>query len=152
VTASKAVVFDLDGVLVDSRARGGPAPVPGVDAFLRSLNAQGIPCAVATTASRFDTTRMLARHGLAEHFLVVVTADDVRRRKPDPEVYVRAAEGVGVDPAACLVFEDAVMGVAAARGVGMRVIGVMTTYAAAELMRAGAERAIPNFEGVTWPL
>jgi beta-phosphoglucomutase len=152
VTASKAVVFDLDGVLLDSRARGGPGAVPGVDVFLGTLATHGIPCAIATTFSRFDASRVLDRLGLAQHFLIVVTADDVRRRKPDPEVYLRAADGVGVEPGACLVFEDAVMGVAAARAAGMRVIGVMTTYAESELVRAGAERAIPNFEGVTWPL
>ncbi|HEY3068105.1 MAG TPA: HAD-IA family hydrolase [Methylomirabilota bacterium] len=152
MTASKAVVFDLDGVLLDPRARGGPGAVPGVDAFLAILGTHRIPCAVATAFSRFDADRVLAHLGLARRFVVVVTADDVRRRKPDPEVYLRAADGVGIEPGHCLVFEDAVMGVASARSAGMRVIGVMTTYAESELVRAGAERAIPNFEGVTWPL
>ena len=148
----RAVVFDLDGVLLDSRRAGAPGAVAGVDGFLATLAAHGIPCAVATTFSRLDAGRILAHLGLTDHFPIVVTADDVRRPKPDPEVYLRAAEGVGVEPGACLVFEDAVMGVAAARTAGMRVIGVMTTYAESELLRAGAERAIPNFEGATWPL
>jgi beta-phosphoglucomutase-like phosphatase (HAD superfamily) len=90
--------------------------------------------------------------GLREHFDVVVTADDVRRGKPHPEVYLRAAAGLGVDPSACVVFEDAVVGVQAARAAGMRVIGVTSAHTAEELVQAGAERAVPDFETVQWPV
>ena len=80
-----------------------------------------------------------------------MTAEDVRLGKPDPEVYVRAARGLGLSPCACLVFEDAPVGVQAARGAGMRVIGVTTAHTAEELLAAGAERTIPHFEGLSWP-
>ena len=88
--------------------------------------------------------------GLRSHFPVVVTAEDVQRGKPDPEVYARAALGLGVPAASCLVFEDAPVGVQAARGAGMRVIGVTTAHAAGELMAAGAEETIPDFQGLCW--
>src|SRR6266705_6718595 len=119
-------------------ARAGPPPVRGV-------------VAVATSASRHDADRLLGRTGLRDRFEVVVTAEDVRRGKPDPEVYLLAARGLGFPPAQCLVFEDAVVGVQAARSAGMRVIGVSTTHSGTELRAAGAERAVEHFEGVTWP-
>jgi beta-phosphoglucomutase-like phosphatase (HAD superfamily) len=89
---------------------------------------------------------------LRGHFAVVVTADDVRWGKPHPDVYLRAAAGLDVDPAACLVFEDSVVGVQAARIADMRVVGVTTAHEASELVAAGAERAIADFEGLSWPV
>ena len=93
-----------------------------------------------------------AAEASAEIENVVVTADDVHWGKPNPEVYLRAAAGLGVDPSACLVFEDAIVGVQAARAAGMRVIGVASTHTSDELLAAGAERAIHNFEGLRWPV
>lgn len=132
-------------------ASQGPLAVPGVIAFLRSLVTRRVPCAVSTSASRVDVERILDQLGLTGHFDVVVTADDVHRGKPDPEVYLTAARGIGIEPGRCLVFEDAIVGVQAARGAGMRVIGVATAHTESELCAAGAERAIENFEAMSWP-
>jgi HAD superfamily hydrolase (TIGR01509 family) len=132
-------------------ARDGPPPLRGVVAFVDDLGARRVPCAVATSASRDDAERLLGRTGLRDRFAVMVTADDVLRGKPDPEVYLRAARGLGLPPAECLVFEDAVVGVRAAREAGMRVIGVSTAHTEEELRAAGAERAIEHFEGLAWP-
>ncbi|MBI1848458.1 MAG: HAD family phosphatase [Candidatus Rokubacteria bacterium] len=132
-------------------ARRGSVALAGIGQFLALLAAAGVPRAVATSATRADAERVLADAGLAAWFEVVVTVEDVRRGKPDPEVYVKAAAGIGLAPAACLVFEDAPVGVAAARGAGMRVIGVASAHSVEELCAAGAERAIADFEGLTWP-
>jgi beta-phosphoglucomutase len=129
----------------------GPLAVAGVGAFLEDLVRRGVPRAVGTSARRDDTTRHLGALGLARYFDVVVAADDVVNGKPDPEVYLRAAQRLGQPSAGCLVFEDAVVGVTAARRAGMRVIGVATAYPADELLAAGAERVIPDFEGCPWP-
>ena len=133
-------------------ARRGTMAVPGAGAFVAALAREGVPRAVATSASRRDLERILDALGLRRHFDVAVTADDVRRGKPHPEVYLKAAEGLGVEPHACLVFEDAVVGVHAARAAGMRVIGVTTAHTADELVGAGAERTVPHFETVRWPV
>jgi beta-phosphoglucomutase len=111
-----------------------------------------VPRAVATSATRRDVERVLVELGLRSRFDVVVTADDVRWGKPHPEVYLKAAAGLAVDPGACVVFEDAVVGVQAARAAGMRVIGVTTAHTGDELIRAGAERAVPDFQDVPWPV
>jgi beta-phosphoglucomutase family hydrolase len=133
-------------------AQRGTVAVAGVTAFVDALARDDVPRAVATSATRRDLDRVLTDLGLRRHFGVVVTADDVRSGKPHPEVYLKAAAGLGVDPRACVVFEDAVVGVQAARAAGMRVIGVTSAHTGDELVRAGAERAVPDFEAMTWPV
>jgi beta-phosphoglucomutase len=132
-------------------AAGGPATVRGVVELVADLAARRVPRAVATSASRRDVEDLLSRAGLRDRFEVVVAAEDVSRGKPDPEVYLRAAGRLGVEPRHCLVFEDAPVGVRAARSAGMRTIGVSTAHTETELRAAGAERAVEDFEGVTWP-
>lgn len=133
-------------------ARRGTVPVAGIPAFVDALARDQVPRAVATSATRRDLERVLSELGLRRRFEVVVTADDVRWGKPHPEVYLKAAAGLGVDPSACVVFEDAVVGVQAARAAGMRVIGVTSAHTGDELVRAGAERAVPDFEELQWPV
>ena len=130
---------------------GGPTTVRGVVEFVAELAARSVPRAVATSASRRDVEDLLTRAGLRHRFEAVVAAEDVSRGKPDPEVYLLAASRLGVEPGHCLVFEDAVVGVRAARSAGMRAIGVSTAHTETELRAAGAERAVEDFEGLTWP-
>jgi HAD superfamily hydrolase (TIGR01509 family) len=132
-------------------AQGMPA-VPGVAAFVATLRAGAVPLAVATSARRTDVIELLGPLGLLERFDAIVAAEDVARGKPDPEVYLLAARRLGVPPDGCLVFEDAIVGVQAARGSGMRVFGVATAYEPADLLAAGAERVIATFEGLSWPV
>jgi beta-phosphoglucomutase len=132
-------------------ADGLPA-VRGVVEFVERLCLRHVPLAVATSARRADAVELLGRLGLTERFAAIVTAEDVARGKPDPEVYLLAGRRLGAPPHACLVFEDAVVGVQAARGAGMRVFGVATTYDPEHLLAAGAERVIVTFEGLAWPL
>jgi beta-phosphoglucomutase family hydrolase len=133
-------------------ARRGTVPVAGIPAFVDALARDCVPRAVATSATRRDLERVLGELGLRPRFDVVVTADDVRWGKPHPEVYLKAAAGLAVDPSACVVFEDAVVGVQAARAAGMRVIGVTSAHTGDELVRAGAERAVADFEDMQWPV
>ena len=131
-------------------ARGGLRAVEGAPAFIEHLARRGIPRAVGTSASRMDVERMLGAVGLRRHFEVVVTSEDVRLGKPDPEVYVLAARRLGAARGACVVFEDSVVGIQAARRAGMRAIGVTTAYGEEELRAAGAEAVIADFERLEW--
>jgi sugar-phosphatase len=76
----------------------------------------------------------------------MITADDVARGKPDPEPYLAGARALGVEPAQCLVFEDAPSGIRSAKAAGMVAIGVPTTYRAEELV--GANAIVPSLEAV----
>jgi sugar-phosphatase len=88
--------------------------------------------AVATSGPRASAFARLRRAGLPLPG-VLVAAEDVRRGKPDPEVYLGAAERLGVVPSRCLVIEDAPAGLEAARAAGMTTLGLTTTHAPAEL-------------------
>jgi HAD superfamily hydrolase (TIGR01509 family) len=132
-------------------ADGQATPVPGVVEFVQTLAAAGVPRALATSAVSDSAARILGALGLGAAFPVQVTAHDVRRGKPDPEVYLTAAARLGVAPARCVVFEDAVVGVEAARRAGMAVVGLTTSHAAEELRAAGALRTVPDFTALAWP-
>ena len=125
--------------------------MPGVQDFVGALARGGVPRAVGTSASRSDVDSLLGSLGLRRHFDVIVTAEDVRLGKPDPAVYLRGRAADSAErPADCLVFEDSLVGVHAARRAGMRAIGVTTAHTADELHDAGAEATIADFEGVEW--
>lgn len=126
--------------------------IPGVVEFIETLRARRVPLAVATSARRSDVVDLLGPLGLLDRFDVIVTAEDVEHGKPDPEVYLLAARRLDVRPDACLVFEDAIVGVQAARRAGMRVFGVASSYEPDDLLVAGADRVISTFKGLAWPL
>ena len=132
-------------------ARAGLATVPGVSRFVADLARRRVPRAVGTSASGHDVHHLLAGAGLLRYFDVIVTADDVTYGKPDPEVYLLAAARLRVAPERCLVFEDSLVGVQAARRAGMRALGVTTAHTEGELVKAGAESAVADFEQVEWP-
>jgi len=131
-------------------ADGHAAPVPGVVEFVRALAARGVPRALATSAVADSAARILEGVGLAGAFPVQVTAGQVRHGKPDPEVYLTVAARLGVPAAACIVFEDAVVGVEAAHRAGMAVVGLTTAHGGVELRDAGATWTAPDFTGLTW--
>jgi beta-phosphoglucomutase len=107
----------------------GLAPLPGVARWLAQLRADGWRQAVASSAQPASLEAMLGAIGLAEYFAAIVSARDVARGKPAPDVFLLAAERLGVPPARCVVVEDAPAGLEGARAAGMRAIGVRTTHA-----------------------
>jgi HAD superfamily hydrolase (TIGR01509 family) len=84
----------------------------------------GIRVAVATGSRHPEVERILTHLGLSPHFHALVTAEDYRHAKPDPDPFLTAARRLGVPPRACLVVEDSPAGVAAARGAAMPVVAV----------------------------
>ncbi len=99
--------------------------VPGVTAFLEEFH--DVPKAVGSNAEPANIGFALERLGLAQYFQVRVDGSQVQRPKPYPDIYLLAAERLGVAPANCIVFEDSPTGVAAGVAAGMRVVGIETT-------------------------
>lgn len=97
---------------------------PGVRGVLEGLHAAGWPLALATSSDRRWVTRWLEQHGLLNLFTVLCTRDDVRRVKPDPELYVLAAQRLGLRAGDCLAVEDSLNGGLAAVAAGMRLVVV----------------------------
>jgi HAD superfamily hydrolase (TIGR01509 family) len=101
-------------------------PMPGVTALLDALQAEGIPCAVASNSDRSWVDRVLAITDLKPHFVAIATADEVPHPKPAPDVYLLAAKKLGVSPQNCAAFEDSPRGLAAAHAAGMWTVAVPT--------------------------
>lgn len=108
----------------------------GVHELLADLERRGLRRAVATSTQADLAMRRLRRFGLAEAFDTIVTGDQVARGKPAPDIFLRAAERLGVAPERCLVVEDSVVGVRAGRSAGMRVVALSTTFPAEALREA----------------
>jgi beta-phosphoglucomutase len=119
--------------------------VPGVRAFLDELGRLGVPRVLATSAVPVNVEAVMSRLGLAGCFEAVVTAVDVTRGKPDPEIYKTAAARVGADPARCLVVEDALPGVMAGKAAGATCLGLSTSEPPERLLAAGADVVAADF-------
>ena len=107
-------------------ARGGIEPLPGASEWVRRLHDDGWRQAIASSAPRENVDLMVRMLGFRDLIDAIVSAEDVRAGKPDPEVFLTAASQLGVEPQACVVVEDAAAGVEAARRGGLRSIGVGT--------------------------
>ncbi|GGO12210.1 phosphatase [Microbispora rosea subsp. aerata] len=125
-------------------------PVPGAADLVRRVAAYGSPLALVTSAHRAWAVERLTDIGVLEVVRTIVSAEDVIVGKPDPSGYLKAADLLDVDPAACVVFEDSLAGIAAARAAGMTCVAVATTHHPDELSHA--DLVIPDMSGVDWPL
>ncbi len=138
--------------LVDSKSRvfqdiigNGVNSYPGTVETIESLHTSGFPMAVCSGALRSDIDPILSRLGIARCFLHVVSADDVRNGKPDPEGYVLAFRRLSLSrpsmlsaPRKCLAVEDTPAGVEAAKRAGLSVLAVTNSCAAEKLSEADA--------------
>jgi sugar-phosphatase len=110
---------------IELEAVPGTPAVPGAVALVESLD--GRPWAVATSGSRLLASARMAAAGFPDPS-VLIGAEDVHRGKPEPDPYLAAASGLGVDPAGVVVFEDSPSGAASGRAAGARVVAVATTH------------------------
>jgi beta-phosphoglucomutase family hydrolase len=124
----------------------GLQALPGVCALLEALRAAAVPRAVGSSTPRANIDCALDQLGLAAFFPVIVSAEHVTHGKPDPEVFLAAAAGLGLSPRRCLVIEDAHVGIEAADRAGMKVLGVASTHPAESL--AEADRVVDTLAGL----
>lgn len=114
----------------------GIAPLPGVKPFLEMFQKNKIPCCVGSSTPRLNITAALNLLGLENYFQIIIAAEDVSKGKPDPEVFLLAAQKLHLSPERCVVFEDAFVGIQAAKAGGMKIIAITTTHPASELTEA----------------
>jgi beta-phosphoglucomutase len=131
--------------------RQGVVPLPGVAALLDGLHRADFRQAVGSSAPRGNLDLILAMTGVARYFDAVVSMEDTQRGKPDPQVFLVAAERLGVPPARSVVLEDAVAGVEAAKAGGMKCVAVSFVghHPEEKLRRAGADLVVPTLERVS---
>jgi HAD superfamily hydrolase (TIGR01509 family) len=129
----KARTYELYLDLIKGRLK----PLPGVVEFVAECRRRGLKTAVASSADAVKVRGNLTEIGLPpETFDVVVDGTLVTRKKPAPDIFLEACRRLGLDPPRCLVIEDAVAGVAAARATGARVLAVTTSFPPDQLAQA----------------
>jgi HAD superfamily hydrolase (TIGR01509 family) len=136
--------------------RGCLQPLPGVREFIGRCRSRGLKLAVASSADRIKVEGNLRELGLPpDSFDAVVVGEDIIRKKPAPDIFLAAARRLGVVPSVCLVIEDAVSGVVAARSAGCHCLALTTSFRPNDLASAGAEWIAPTlaecpYEALCW--
>ncbi len=158
IASSKAILTEAYGERVDPAAflaltnrfydeacaADGLPVKPGAPELLRALREAGVPMAIASSTSRDYVTRELREAGLLPYFDAVICGDMVTKSKPDPEIFLKAAEALGVQPCDAVVIEDSYNGIRAAAAGGMHPIMVPDILPPTDEMRRLAEIILPS--------
>ncbi len=119
--------------------------VPGFTEFLLQLDSAVLPSAVATSGSRSRVEQTLQAFNIRDRFQALIAAEDVARGKPDPDLFLLAAQALQIEPSRILVCEDAVAGVLAAKSAGMKCVGIAANGRESLLKQAGADLVVKDF-------
>ena len=139
IKTAKPRVYDIYLDII----KGQLQPLPGVHEFLNKCRSMSKKIALATSADMRKVKGNLAEIGLSlESFDAVVVGDDIQNKKPAPDLFLLAAKRLGLEAADCLVIEDSVSGVAAARAAGTRCLAITSTFTPEQL--AGADYYAAN--------
>lgn len=124
-------------------------PQNGLRTLLGELNQRNIICAVGSSGPKVNVDFVLEKCNIEPYFSVRISGDMVTHCKPDPEIFLTAAERLGLEPKDCLVFEDALAGVSAARAAGMKVVTLTTTHTYEQLEASAPDLIIEDFSALT---
>jgi beta-phosphoglucomutase-like phosphatase (HAD superfamily) len=122
------------------------AEVAGFNAFAAAAAARGLKIAVGTAGDRHNIEFAMSRLKMDPLPLAIVGGDEGFTGKPTPAIFLEAARRIGADPARCIVFEDAPLGIEAARRGGMRAVAVCSTHTPAELAGPHVVAAVRDYE------
>ena len=125
----------------------GIEPLPGVVSLLEQLRAANVPTAVGSSTPRANIDAVMQAIGVTDHFQAIVAAGDVTNGKPDPEVFLTAAQRIACHPESSIVIEDAQVGIRAGKAGGFHVLAVATSHKPDELTEADA--CHPDLSSVT---
>lgn len=146
-----AALGDRKEILYRSAASKGVDLLPGARKLIEDLHRAGFVQAIGSSAPRANLDLILRMTGIARFFAAEVSGEETQRGKPDPQVFLLAAERIGVAASHCVVFEDAVAGVQAARAGGMKCVAVRFAghHSEASLRQAGADVVVDTLEQVS---
>ena len=126
----KARTYEIYGMIVRNKL----SPLPGAHEFISKCRKKGLKLALATSADRVKMEVNLKEIGLPpETFHSIITGLDVENKKPFPDIYIKAAHSIGLEPQECLVVEDAVSGIKAGKSAGCRCLAVTSSFDASAL-------------------
>jgi HAD superfamily hydrolase (TIGR01509 family) len=128
-------------------ARGHITLMDGVRTLLDTLTSHNLRLAIGSSGVRANLDLTVESCGLVGRFAAIASLEDITHGKPNPEVFLIAASRAGVAPSRAVVFEDAPVGVQAAKAAGMLAVGVGTTHGLDTLVEAGADEVVPSLVG-----
>lgn len=123
-------------------------PVSGLIRTLDFFKNRHLLLAVATTAPKPNRELVFSKLNIKNYFKVIIGDEDITKGKPDPEIYLKTAQQLNVNPGQCLVFEDSPAGVTAAKSAGMTVVAILTTHSKTHL--ANADYFFKNFSQLSF--
>ena len=127
----------------------GISLVPGSKEFIEMLCRNSVPMSIGTSTERKNIDLAIEQNQLGGLFSGAVCSEDVSKGKPDPEVFLKAAELISVEPANCIVFEDSTHGIEAAIAAEMNPVGITTTNREIELLESGAQLVVERLDEIT---
>jgi beta-phosphoglucomutase len=141
----KIATYEIYYRLIDGQLQA----LPGVHEFIQTLQDQDKRLAVASAADRGKVEANLEAIGLdLVGFAAVISSEDVEHKKPDPACFLTAAKAMQLPPEQCLVIEDAINGIRAAKAAGCRALALCTSFPADELLAAGADATCADLSRV----
>jgi HAD superfamily hydrolase (TIGR01509 family) len=132
-------------------AEGKIALMDGVREVLDALTDCGVRLAIGSSGVRANLELTVRECGLDGRFAAIAALEDITRGKPDPQVFLVASDRSGIEPARSIVFEDAPVGIQAAKAAGMYAVGLTTSHPARALWDAGADEVVENLVGYDVP-
>lgn len=125
-------------------------PLDGLTELLNECDRAGVPMAVASSAMRKNVEFVVEALGFGRYFYHLVSGDEVSHAKPDPEIYLKSAERLGLEPGSCVAFEDSFPGIEAAKRSGMKCVGLASTFPFEALReKSGADWVVRSFREVS---
>ena len=124
--------------------------MPSLVEFLEGVKAHGIKCSVGSSGCFENVDMVWTKCSLERWFEARVCANDVTHCKPSPEIFLTAAKWLGLQPEECIVVEDAISGIIAAKAAGMKVVTLTTTLPREQLAEAGADLIIDSFAEINY--
>lgn len=119
--------------------------------LLKELKGKGFKLAVATSSLRWRAEKILDLLGIKDYFEVIITAEDIEKHKPNPEIFLKVAKKLNVKPKNCVVIEDAASGIEAAKRGEMKVIALLTKFQGKEDLKE-ADLIIKHLDELNWKL
>lgn len=139
---------EKEQIFLDLFKTGEVPAVAGLHDFLAHLRRARIARAVGSSAPRGNITAVLSAYDIADYFPVTVSMEDVHRAKPDPEIFTLCVERLGLAPEECVVLEDSIHGLEAARAAGCQVVGITTMHPPEEIAHL-CDYSVPDFVELT---
>jgi HAD superfamily hydrolase (TIGR01509 family) len=126
--------------------------LPGLQQLIDELHSHGVTMAVASSAMSKNVDFIVTVLKLRPYMQAILTGDEVSHAKPDPEIYLKTAARLGIEPSACVAFEDSFVGIEAAKRAGMKCVGIASSFPLEELRReTHADLVVPSFEVLALP-